>query len=60
MENVISLGGCPEKMMLGMGSYGKTYTLADANSHGIGATTIASGNAGPITAEPVSLLTLEC
>ena len=41
-------------MMLGMGTYGKTYTLVDSNNHGIGAETSGSGNKGPYTAEAVS------
>ncbi|CAK8691281.1 unnamed protein product [Clavelina lepadiformis] len=46
-------GGCnPNKMVLGLATYGRTYTLADAaNDYGYNATGIGPGDAGTYTRE---------
>ncbi|KAF2880076.1 hypothetical protein ILUMI_26088 [Ignelater luminosus] len=43
----ISNGANPQKILLGIGSYGKTYTLANSANHGIGAPTSGPGLPGP-------------
>ncbi|KAK0161123.1 hypothetical protein PV327_009635 [Microctonus hyperodae] len=45
--------GCPkEKLILGVPTYGRTFTLADANSNRNGAPTRGPGMGGPYTREP--------
>ncbi|KAL6428645.1 hypothetical protein ACFW04_007925 [Cataglyphis niger] len=45
--------GCaPEKLILGVGFYGRAFTLADKNQNGVGAPTRGAGAAGPYTREP--------
>ena len=48
------MGGCLDKMVLGMGSYGHTYTLTDPTNTDIGAPVSGPGNAGDYTWEDVS------
>ena len=48
VDNIVSLGGCVEKMMLGMAMYGRTYTLVNPNNHDIGDSTSGDGSPGPI------------
>ena len=56
LDKIISLGGCPNKMVLGIGTYGKSYTLADSSQTDIGSTTTGDGNAGMYTQQAVSVL----
>ena len=49
------MGGCLDKMVLGMGSYGHTYTLTDPTNTDIGAPVSGPGNKGPYTNNSVSL-----
>ncbi|RZB41616.1 Glyco hydro 18 domain containing protein, partial [Asbolus verrucosus] len=42
-ENGGYFGTAPEKITLGLGFYGHSYTLADPNDHGIGAPTTGAG-----------------
>ena len=49
----MSLGGCVEKMMLGMAMYGRTYTLANPDNHDIGDSTSGAGDPGPYTNQAV-------
>ncbi|KAF2360545.1 Glycoside hydrolase family 18 catalytic domain [Trinorchestia longiramus] len=51
LEQVKLLGGCLEKMVLGMGMYGKTYTLVDQEMTDIGSPTAGAGAAGLYTQE---------
>ncbi|KAF5280199.1 hypothetical protein FQA39_LY18116 [Lamprigera yunnana] len=43
----ISKGAISKKIILGVGAYGKSFTLSDPKSHGIGAPTLGPGMAGP-------------
>ncbi|XP_023225350.1 probable chitinase 10 [Centruroides sculpturatus] len=44
--------GCPKhKLVLGMPLYGRSFTLKDANKHGLGAYATGPGTAGPVTGE---------
>lgn len=40
------------KLLVGIPLYGRTYILADPKNHGLGASIIANGTAGPYTREP--------
>jgi chitinase len=40
------------KLLVGIPLYGRTYILADSQNHGLGASIIANGTAGPYTREP--------
>jgi chitinase len=48
----LSNGVSASKLLLAIPLYGRTYTLADPEDHGIGAPIIGSGTAGPYSAEP--------
>ncbi|XP_071524963.1 chitotriosidase-1-like [Panulirus ornatus] len=45
----LDLGLPRDKLVLGMGLYGRTFTLADANQHSIYSTSYQAGQAGPYT-----------
>ncbi|KAL5291962.1 CHIA.2 family protein [Megaselia abdita] len=45
-------GAPAEKLVLGLGFYGRSFTLANSGSHGLGAPTTGPGAAGPFTGEP--------
>ncbi|KAF5293050.1 hypothetical protein FQR65_LT11042 [Abscondita terminalis] len=47
VKSWISKGAKPSKIVLGIGAYGKSFTLADRNDHGIGAASIGPGQPGP-------------
>lgn len=51
----ISQGAAREKMVLGMGLYGRAFTLQRAEDHYPGAPAPQPGTAGPFTREPGSL-----
>jgi len=45
-------GGCPSsKLILGMGTYGRSFTLTNAGNNGVGAPARGPGNAGTYTRE---------
>ena len=45
-------GGIPsEQLVLGIGLYGRSWTLADANVHGVGASSVGAGLARTYTRE---------
>ena len=47
----VEKGTPANKLIIGLATYGRTYTLADANNNGMGAPAVGSGgNAGPFTA----------
>lgn len=48
-------GAPPEKIMLGVGSYGRSFTLDKSGVNGINAPASQKGRAGPYTREPGSL-----
>nr|CAD7256216.1 unnamed protein product [Timema shepardi]CAD7574969.1 unnamed protein product [Timema californicum] len=50
IKNWINLGADPAKIVLGMGTYGRTFTLTDSSNNGVGAAVSDGGNAGPYTA----------
>ncbi|KAF2899378.1 hypothetical protein ILUMI_06797 [Ignelater luminosus] len=47
----IERGASPKKLILGIGIYGRSYTLADPNNAAIGAPAIGAGLPGPYTSE---------
>lgn len=47
----INSGAAPEKLILGIGVYGRTFTLSNAANNKLGASVSNAGNAGPYTAE---------
>lgn len=51
----IEKGAPPEKIILGMGTYGRSFTLQRAEVNGFGAPAPQKGQAGPYTREGGSL-----
>ena len=51
----IKRGAPPEKLVLGMGTYGHSYTLANAANTEIGAKITGPGTAGPYTRQAGTL-----
>lgn len=51
----LSAGAPASKLIVGVPTYGKSFTLSNQANHGVGATTVGAGNAGPFTREPGSL-----
>ena len=51
----ISHGAPRSKIVLGLGSYGRSFTLSRANANGLGAPAPQKGQAGPYTREGGSL-----
>ncbi|XP_043277640.1 acidic mammalian chitinase-like isoform X2 [Venturia canescens] len=47
----LAQGVDPEKLVLGVASYGRTFTLANPSNNGVGAPTQGPGSAGPYTRE---------
>jgi len=46
-------GGVPaSKLLIGIPTYGRTYTLANPEDHGIGAPSLGNGEAGLYSQEP--------
>lgn len=55
MHYWMELGARPEKLVLGMGTYGRSFTLKDPSDNGLGATALRGGERGPFTREPGTL-----
>jgi hypothetical protein len=55
MHYWIERGAPPEKIILGMGTYGRSFTLARQENNGLQAPAPQKGMAGPYTREPGSL-----
>ncbi|XP_019864946.2 acidic mammalian chitinase [Aethina tumida] len=51
VEGWIARGAAPAKIALGMGVYGRTYTLASASNNKLGAPVVNAGTQGPYTQE---------
>lgn len=51
VNHLIQSGVAPEKIVLDVRSYGRTFTLADPQNNGIGAATSGPGQAGEYTQE---------
>ncbi|CAG9817878.1 unnamed protein product [Phaedon cochleariae] len=51
VESWIAKGADPQKLVLGIPFYGRTYTLASTTNVAIGAASIGAGSSGPYTAE---------
>lgn len=51
MKAWIANGAQPEKLVLGIGVYGRSFTLANPADNGIGAPSSAPGHQGPYTLE---------
>ncbi len=47
MELFLKSGASPDKLVLGVSFYGKTFTLADRNSHEFGSASNGTGLKGP-------------
>jgi chitinase len=47
----LSLGAAPEKLVLGIGLYGRTFTLSNPSVNGLGAPITGGGTVGPYTDE---------
>lgn len=48
----IQKGAPASKLVLGLPSYGQSYTLASASNNGLGASTVGAGRSGPYTGQP--------
>lgn len=55
----IRAGASPQKLLLGIALYGRSYTLSNANDNKVGATISGAGAAGPYTLEAGILSYLE-
>ena len=51
----LSQGAPAEKLILGMATYGRSFTLANPKNNGVGAASRGPGAAGPFTREPSNL-----
>ena len=51
----LSAGAPANKLILGIPTYGKSFTLANQANHGVGATSVGAGQPGPFTREGGSL-----
>ncbi|XP_055379610.1 acidic mammalian chitinase-like [Condylostylus longicornis] len=63
LDNTVSTwirnGASPSKLVLGVPIYGRTWTLSNSNSHGVGASTSGIGKAGRYTLEKGMMTYLE-
>lgn len=55
MRYWISKGASPSKLILGIGTYGRSFTLDNPSNGQIGAPANQPGQAGPYTREPGTL-----
>lgn len=55
VERVLSQGCRPEKVVMGIPTYGRTYTLLNANNAGVDAAVEGPGEPGPFTLSQGSL-----
>ncbi|GFV75515.1 hypothetical protein TNCV_1483591 [Trichonephila clavipes] len=55
MEFWASQGVSKMKMNMGVATYGKTFTLADASNNGLGAPATGSGHPGAVSQKPGTL-----
>jgi chitinase len=51
VEYLLELGASPDKLVLGVPFFGRTFTLADRNLHEIGSPSNGTGLQGPYTRE---------
>ena len=47
----LQLGATPDVLNVGLPLYGRSFTLTDSNSSGVGASAKQAGRAGPFTQE---------
>ena len=47
----LSVGAPRHKLVVGVGTYGMSFTLADSQEHGLKASTVGAGEPGPYTKE---------
>jgi chitinase len=59
MRGWIAAGADPRKLIMGLGFYGQSFTLASASENGVGAKTCGPGIAGQYTQQPGILSYLE-
>jgi chitinase len=55
----IQKGAPKDKLNLGIGAYGRSFTLQNAANNGVGAPSTGAGNAGPYTQESGYLAYIE-
>ncbi|XKL60517.1 hypothetical protein PGB90_007574 [Kerria lacca] len=49
---LVKLGADPKKLIVGLPFYGQSFTLADANNHGLGDDSLKPGEPGEFTLQP--------
>lgn len=59
VTNWIQQGVNPQKLFLGLGFYGQTFTLTNNNNNGVGAPARAAGNPGTLSDQPGLMMQLE-
>jgi len=52
VEGYIDNGFPANKLVLGLATYGRSFTLADASQHSVGSPAVGAGQVGPCTDEP--------
>lgn len=55
----ISAGASPQKLLMGVALYGRSFTLSNVNNNKVGSPTSGPGTAGPYTLESGTLSYLE-
>lgn len=55
----ISAGASPQKLLMGVALYGRSFTLSNVNNNKVGSPTSGPGSAGPYTLESGTLSYLE-